>query len=85
MVLIIRNNVIIYLNLRDTRQIERNKTAAVLCVTLLVFSVCRIPHIVINIFELIYETDEHITEDHQRFCDAKRRQVDILDYSKFMF
>ena len=54
MVLIIRNNVLIYLNLRDTRQIERNKTAAVLCVTLLVFSICRIPHIVINIFELIY-------------------------------
>ena len=84
MVLIIRNNVIIYLNLRDTRQIERNKTAAVLCVTLLVFSICRIPHIVINIFELIYLTEEHITEDHQRFCDTEGRQVDILDCTEFL-
>ena len=79
MVLIIRNNVLIYLNLRDTRQIERNKTAAVLCVTLLVFSICRIPHIAINIFELFYLTEEHITEDHQSFCEKEGRQVDILD------
>jgi hypothetical protein len=59
--------------LRDTRQIERNKTAVVLCFTVLVFSICRIPHFVKNIFELIYPTKEHITEDHQRLCDTEGR------------
>ena len=79
MVLIIRNNAIIYFNLRDTREIERNKTAVVLCVTVLVFSICRIPHFVTTIFELFYPAEEHITEDHQKFCDTERR-LNILDY-----
>ena len=69
MVLLIRNNALIYLNLREANQVERNKTALILFLTVLVFFVCQFPHIVITIFEFVYP----IRQDHQIFCVKKGR------------
>ena len=74
MVLLIRNNIMIYLNLRETNEVERNKTAVILFVTVLVFFICQFPHCVITIFEFIYP----IRVDHHLFCAAKGRQIFYL-------
>ena len=69
MVLLIRNNVMIYLNLRETRTIERNKTAIVLFVTVLVFFICHLSRFVMTIFDLIYP----FNLEHETFCAKQGR------------
>ena len=55
--------------MRETRKIERNKTAIVLFVTVLVFFICQIPHCLVTIFEFIYPI-----RSHHLFCYKKGRQ-----------
>ena len=69
MVLLIRNNVMIYLNLRKTKQIERNKTAVVLFATVLVFFICHIIRFVITTYEFIYP----FRLEQELFCDKMGR------------
>ena len=59
----------IYLNLRKTNQIEKNKTAAVLFATVLVFIFCHSIRFVITIFQVIYP----FRLDQEVFCSQNDR------------
>ena len=75
MIVLIRNNVIIYWNLSNTCKVKRNKTVIVLFATVLVFFICHSSRYMVTSF-VFYNP---ITIDQKKHCANLGRYSKIFE------